>query len=251
MKRALLLSTLFAILILPKSNAQHFIFVTSFGVTQSWGMPYEVVHFIEHDYWGYNVVHTRRINQNGKLFFDIVLQRGDVFVTVSVGRFGRIYNRVVTYDYPFYNHVCGNSCGYHSNFYQRNVVVCNSHHHHGHNHVTYVRHTNHYNHPGNGHAYGKYKSNGNDHHDHKKNYRDNNSYKSRANSREYQSRSTSKVYTAKNEPYSGRSSSSSRSGNASVSSRRSSSDSQSNGRSSGSYKSRSGSSSTSTRTRSN
>ena len=200
MKRAILLSIVFAILFLPKSNAQQFHFVTSFGVTQSWGMPYEVVHAIEHDYWGYDVVHTSRINQHGKLFFDVVLQRGDVFVTVSIGRRGRIYRRVVTYDYPFYNHVCSNFCGYHSNFYRRNVVVCNSHHHHGHNHVTYVR-RNYNHHPGNGHAYGHYKKKGNKHYGHsnnRKGYRDTNSYKSRENSREYQSRSSNR-YTVSND----------------------------------------------------
>ena len=196
MKRAVLLSILLAILFLPKSNAQHFSFVTSFGVTQSWGMPYEVVHAIEHDYWGYDVVHTSRINQHGKLFFDVLLQRGDVFVNVSIGRYGRIYNRVITYDYPFYNHVCNNFCGYHSNFYRRNVVACGSHHHHGHNHVTYVRHHNYYSHPGNGNAYGHFKVKGNKHYDthqnNRKDYRDTNSYKSRKNSNDYQSRSSSR-----------------------------------------------------------
>ena len=194
MKRAILLSIVLVFLFLPKSDAQQWSFVTSFGATQSWAMPVQVVHAIEHDYWGYDIVHTRRIVQRGKLFFDVVLQRGDVFVNVSIGRYGRIYNQVVTYDYPFSNHICNSFCGYHSTFYRRNVVVCNSHHHHGHNHVTYVR-RNYNHHPGNGHAYGHYKKSGNEHYkqaNNRKDYRDTNSYKSRENSREYQSRSSNR-----------------------------------------------------------
>lgn len=193
MKRAILLSIVFAFLSLTKSNAQQWSFVTSFGVTQNWAMPYDVVHAIEHDYWGYDIVHTRRIVQHGKLFYDVVLQRGDVFVTVSIGRYGRIFNRVVAYNYPFHNHVCNNFCGYHSTFYRRNVVACGGNHHHGHNHITYVR-RNYYNHQGNGHgyAYGQYKSQGNKHYGNsanRKDFRDTNSYKSRQNSRDYQRRS--------------------------------------------------------------
>ncbi len=198
MKRIVILSTLLIFLFLPKSNAQQFHFVTSFGVTQSWGMPYEVVHVIEHDYCGYDVVHTRRINQNGKLFFDVVLQRGNVFVTVNVGRYGRVYRRAVAYDYPFYDHVCGNVCGYNTNFYRRNVTICNSHHHQGHNHVAYGHH---------GHV-----TQSRNVYVHKsstpkrpKDYRDTNSYKSRQNSVDYQNKSSRKVVSGAQVSYPSRS----------------------------------------------
>lgn len=152
MRKAVLLSILSVMLLATKSDAQHFI--TSFGVTHSWGMPYEVVYAIEHDYWGYDIVHTSRIVQRGKVFFDIVLQRGDVFVSVNIGSTGRVFRRAVTYEYPFYNHVCNDFCGYHDLYYRNHRTVCGSHHHHGHNHVVYTRPYYHNDRP---YAYGKYK----------------------------------------------------------------------------------------------
>ncbi|MEQ8469923.1 MAG: hypothetical protein RIC35_01990 [Marinoscillum sp.] len=207
MRNAVLLSIFSVMLLATKSEAQRFI--TSFGVTHSWGMPYEVVHAIEHDYWGYDVVHTSRIVQRGKVFFDVVLQRGDVFVSVNLGSNGRIYRRAVTYDYPFHNHVCSDFCGYRDVYYSTHTGVCNSHHHHGHNHVVYSRPVNYY---GSGYAYGHYKQGykkgkKNSNYGYGNNSRDRND-NSRLNSRD--SKSSSRIAERRDSPsYNSRSGSSS------------------------------------------
>ena len=135
MKRIVILIALGAFTFINKGQAQGF--HTSFGFEQSWGMPSEVYWTIDHQYRNYNLVHTKRFYDDGRLFFDVVLQRGDVFVNVSIGPNGRIYRSAYRYDYPFRSHVCNGYCGFHRNYYLSYRVACHSHHHHGHNHVIY------------------------------------------------------------------------------------------------------------------
>ncbi|MEQ9167838.1 MAG: hypothetical protein RLO12_16375 [Fulvivirga sp.] len=140
-------------------NAQHF--TTSFGFELGWGIPNRVQTIISHDYYGYDMVHAARVARVGVDYFDVVLQRGDVFIQVTVRNDGFISRRTVYQDYPLYNHVCSHSCGYHNNYYTTYRNVCTSHHHHGHNHVTYVKNKHYYNGPGHhgkGYAYGHNKT---------------------------------------------------------------------------------------------
>lgn len=158
MKKAILLTVFSVFLLASKSEAQGFGFVTSFGVTQQWDVPYEVYYSIDNYYLGYNWVHAQRAyNNQGRLFFDVTLQRGEVFVRVSLDRYGRIFNRAISYSYPLNNHVCNSFCGFHSNFYVNNRNVCSGHNHYGHNHVNY-RPVVIYQQP-KGHAYGYHKQN--------------------------------------------------------------------------------------------
>ncbi len=146
------------------SNAQYF--VTSYGYEVNWGVPGVVHSVVYHDYTDYDWVHANRVVRFGVDYFDIVLRRGDVFIEVSVRNDGYINRRVVHQYYPLQHHVCGTSCGFHSNYYAVYNTGCNSHSHHGHNHVVY--NTVHYNknhghfkgngHHGKGNAYGHYKN---------------------------------------------------------------------------------------------
>lgn len=135
MKRSILLTVAGLMLLGIESNAQRL--VTSFGVELQWGMPSEVYYTLEQDYWGYDLVHTTRFVDRRATFFNVVLQRGNMFVTLTLDPFGRVHQRVVAYNYPFSNHICNDFCGYHNAYYTRNVVYCNAHSHYGHNHVAY------------------------------------------------------------------------------------------------------------------
>lgn len=118
-----------------KGEAQHFI--ASFGTQHSWGVPYYVSDIVYDNYYDYNWVHATRIVRGGYVSFDVLLQRGDAFVEVNIGRHGRIQSsRFINY-YPLHDHICGDFCGFHSNYYNAYYNNCNSHHHHGHNHVIY------------------------------------------------------------------------------------------------------------------
>ncbi|MEQ8924899.1 MAG: hypothetical protein RLO81_03745 [Fulvivirga sp.] len=148
-------------------NAQYF--VTSFGVELGWNLPNRVHNVVYNNYYGYDIVHASRVSNFGVRYFEIILQRGDVFVEVSVRNDGWINRRVVRYNYPLVNHVCGSVCGFHSNYYTTYYNHCNSHFHNGHNHVVYVNNRRpqhvHDNSPGKGHKHGHYKNGRSDHHD--------------------------------------------------------------------------------------
>lgn len=116
-------------------EAQHF--VTSYGVELSWRIPTRVNTVMTHQFYDYQMVHVSRTRKHGIRFFDFIFQRGDVFVEVSVRNDGFIARRYVTYNYPFVDHVCGLSCGYHANYYQTFYNTCNSFDHYGHNHIVY------------------------------------------------------------------------------------------------------------------
>ena len=135
--KKLLLSLVLVALLSVEGKSQTFI--TSFGVQLGWNIPTRVETVIYHDYINYNVVHATRVVRYGITYFDLVLQQGDIFVEVSVRNDGFIYRRNVVYEYPFYNHVCGSSCGYHSVYYSAFYNDCSGHSHHGHNHVIYNR----------------------------------------------------------------------------------------------------------------
>lgn len=155
MKKILLILT-FIVVVSMKGEAQHF--TASFGVTHSWDVPVHVTRVISHDYYGYDVVHATQIRRGGGLFFDLVLQRGDVFVEVNVRHDGYVIDRVYHDYYPLHEHVCSNYCGYHTTYYRSHYRTCNSHSHHGHNHVVYV------NRPvGHGHGHGHGHGNGHKH----------------------------------------------------------------------------------------
>ncbi|MDH5367017.1 MAG: hypothetical protein OEW67_08530 [Cyclobacteriaceae bacterium] len=164
MKRKILLSIFAIVVIASSSNAQTFI--ASFGIEQSWGVPHRVSHYIDNHYYGYNWVHAKRVAHHGSYNFEVVLQRGDVFIEVSLDPFGNVYRTVRRDYYPLYEHVCGSYCGYHTNYYQANYYTCNSHSHSGHNHVNYY-------HQPKGYAYGYYK---NQKHHHGNHYSKSNHY---------------------------------------------------------------------------
>ncbi len=139
-------------------NAQHF--TTSYGFELGWGIPNRVQNIISHDYYGYDMVHASRVSRIGIDYFDVVLQRGDIFIQVTVRNDGFVSRRTVFQDYPLYSHVCGVNCGYHNNYYIANRNMCGSHNHYGHNHVVYVnnKHYNGHAHQVKGNAYGHYKN---------------------------------------------------------------------------------------------
>lgn len=152
MKRKILRSVLGAILIIGLSNqkADAQSFVASFGVQQTWGVPISVVHYVDDYYYGYEWVHTRQIVRHGVIDFQVILQRGPVFIEITLDRFGRVYRTVRRDYYPLVNHVCGPSCGYHVKYYRTHYAACSGHSHHGHNHVVYYKRPR-------GNAYGYYK----------------------------------------------------------------------------------------------
>lgn len=183
--KKILLTLAIAVSFTSLVNAQNF--VTSFGVQLGWNLPTRVNTVVYHDYYGYDVVHATRVSRFGVGYFDLILQRGDIFVEVSVRNDGWVDRRVVRYDYPLANHVCGSVCGYHSTYYTTYYNSCSGHSHHGHNHVVYVNnrrphHVHGNNHPGKGHAYG-----------HNKNHKNNN-YK-------HDSRRDSESYTRRDRNY--------------------------------------------------
>jgi hypothetical protein len=160
MKKILLLIGLVAGVSLSV-NAQHF--VTSFGFELGWGIPLRVQNTIQHDYYGYDIVHATQVNRYGISFFDVLLQGNNGFIEVSVRNDGFINRRAVYNHNPLYNHICSNQCGYHANYYTAYNGHCNSHNHHGHNHVAYINYSKPKHGHGHGNAYGHYKDN-----DHKK-----------------------------------------------------------------------------------
>lgn len=164
----LLGAALLATLLVTSANAQTF--VASFGVQHHWRVPMVVSHYIDDYYYNYNWVHTRQIAHHGSIDYEIVLQRGGVFVELTIDTFGRVFRTVRRDYYPLNEHICGSYCGYHTNYYNAYYTACHSHSHHGHNHVKY------YNRP-NGYAYGHYKNHGHKQYNtysngHKKEYRD-------------------------------------------------------------------------------
>ena len=164
--KKILLTLAIAVSFTSLVNAQNF--VTSFGVQLGWNLPTRVNTVVYHDYYGYDVVHATRVSRFGVGYFDLILQRGDIFVEVSVRNDGWVDRRVVRYDYPLASHVCGSVCGYHSTYYTTYYNNCSGHSHHGHNHVVYVNnrkphHVHGNNHPGKGHAYGHNKDHKNKH----------------------------------------------------------------------------------------
>jgi len=160
MKKIILLIAIGAFFISSKSEAQHFI--ASFGTQHHWNVPQRVSYTVSHDYYGYNWVHAKRIVRGGNIYFDVLLQRGDVFVEVNIGARGRIFGRTYFNNYPLRQHVCNSYCGFHSNYYNTYRATCSSHYHHGHNHVVYRpnRYVTRHNHV-KGHKYGHYKKHNN------------------------------------------------------------------------------------------
>lgn len=159
MKKLIIILSIAAFTFSSKSQAQA-LFFTSYGTQHLWGMPAEVQWALESNYYNYHMVHTRRFYDRGRLFFDVVLQRGDVFVDIRIGGNGYIFNTVYRQHYPFYNHVCSGYCGFHRDYYMSYRVAYGHPHFHKHNHVyyrpnvVYVRHDH-------GNHHGHYKNNNN------------------------------------------------------------------------------------------
>ena len=154
MRKKILLGQLAAlfllILLVPKANAQTFI--ASFGVQQDWGVPHRVSHYINNNYYAYNWVHARRVVHHGNVEFEVILQRRNIYLQVTLDRFGHVYKTVRRDYYPLYDHECGNYCGFHSNYYYAYYPRYNQHVH--------CNNVNHHHKP-RGYAYGRYKNNGN------------------------------------------------------------------------------------------
>ncbi|WP_258103825.1 hypothetical protein [Marinoscillum sp. MHG1-6] len=174
MKKTIILSFVIAFASITVTKAQWSL-TTSFGVTQSWSMPYEVYQTVHHDYYGYEVVHTSRIPTTGVGYFEVVLQRGNVFVQVNIDRYGHVHRRVVHSYNPIVNHSCTAHCGFHTDYYRshhnhfnRNVYVYSGHNH-GHSHHGHHKYDKH-NHGDNGYRNGNkhnYQGRGNgNRHDH-------------------------------------------------------------------------------------
>lgn len=133
------------------ANAQ--IFIASFGVQHNWGVPHRVSHYINDNYYDYNWVHARRLELHGNVTFEVVLQRGNIFLEVTLDPFGHVY-KTVRRDYsPLYAHECGNHCGYHSNYYNAYYSTFN-------HYSNYGSHVNHYRKPKR-YTYARYNNNGN------------------------------------------------------------------------------------------
>ncbi|MEP2772430.1 MAG: hypothetical protein ABJH05_09790 [Fulvivirga sp.] len=160
MKKIILLIAMGAFFISTENQAQQF--VASFGTYHHWGIPDRIQHTIAYDYYNYDLVHVNRVARGGYLYFDVLLQRGNVFVEVNIGTHGRIIGRTYFDRYPLHNHICSSHCGYHATYYNTYRQVCSSHNHHGHNHVAYKLKSHKYN---NGYAYGHHKKG------HKKHYK--------------------------------------------------------------------------------
>lgn len=158
MKKKILLS-LFAIMVIA-SASQAQTFIASFGTGLSWGVPHRVSHFVEHNYSNYNCVHAKRVAFHGGYNFEVVLQRGDIYIELNLDPFGNVIRSVRRDYYPLYDHICGGQCGYHANYYQAFYSSCNSHSHHGHNHINYYYNNGyaHRQYNNNGNAYGHYKN---------------------------------------------------------------------------------------------
>ncbi|WP_040495179.1 hypothetical protein [Fulvivirga imtechensis] len=142
-----------------QGKAQHFI--ASFGVEHSWDIPTHISNVVYDHYYGYEWVHASRAYHSGGLFFDVVLQRGDMFVELTIRKDGYITRNFVRDYYPLHDHVCSSHCGYHATYYRTHYKSCHSSHHHGHNHVAYVYRPYGYHHTHSTHYV--YKSNGQGH----------------------------------------------------------------------------------------
>jgi len=104
------------ILLTVSAKAQYF--YTSYGYAQTWQLPNYIEHTIYNDYYGYEVAHVERHEHYGYTNFDVLLNRGNLFLEVRFDRFGSVY-RTVNYDYfPLTAHNCTIHCGYHKVYYQ-------------------------------------------------------------------------------------------------------------------------------------
>lgn len=144
------------ILFMSTANAQTFI--ASFGVQHNWGVPHRVSHYIDDHYYDYNWVHVRKVEHHGSVNFEIVLQRGNIFLEVTLDPFGHVYKTVRREHSPLYAHECASHCGYHSNYYKAYLVTLNRHSH-------YYGRVNHFHKPKR-YAYGRYNNSNNYHVNH-------------------------------------------------------------------------------------
>jgi hypothetical protein len=88
------------------AKAQNFQIVASFGSTHHWGVPTAIVYEVDYFYPYHRFVHVNRYySRNGR--------------------------------HPLVNHICSSHCGYHSNYYYQQRVVCHAHNHGGHNHINW------------------------------------------------------------------------------------------------------------------
>ncbi len=123
MKKLILIITLMAGVSFS-GKSQHF--YASFGVQHQWGVPVYISNVVYDHYFDYNWVHATQVLRNGRRFYDIVLQRGDLFVEVRVGRRGFIRTLRSWDAYPFVGHVCADVCGFHGSFYRNSYTVFNN-----------------------------------------------------------------------------------------------------------------------------
>jgi len=126
MRRAMLLSILVVFVFSIKTEAQHFHYVNSIGVQHHWDLPHSVYDEIGYHYHGYDIVHVGNVWRNGFNYFDVTLQRGNVFVRLEMGNRGRILSKRMARSFPFQNHVCNNHCGFHNDFFRVNRAVCST-----------------------------------------------------------------------------------------------------------------------------
>ncbi len=120
------------------AKAQNFHIVASFGSTHNWGVPAAIVYEVDYFYPYHRFVHVDRVWGRGRnVFFNVLLERNGRFIELTFGQNGQIFQENFFVNYPLVNHICSSHCGYHSNYYLQQRVVCQSHHHRGHNHVNY------------------------------------------------------------------------------------------------------------------
>lgn len=124
------------------AKAQNFHIVASFGSTQNWGVPSAILYEVDYFYPYHRFVHVNRFARGRRIFFNVLLEHQGNFVELTFAGGGNIINTNYFNNYPLVSHVCSAYCGYHSDYYFQQQVVCNTHFHGGHNHVNYYKQPN-------------------------------------------------------------------------------------------------------------
>ena len=78
----------------------------------SFELPSSVVVSLAHRYGHFDLIHINRAHHRGKLRFDLVLQHGSSYVSVSVGHHGHFYRETYHRYFPLDNHYCNEFCSF-------------------------------------------------------------------------------------------------------------------------------------------
>ncbi len=75
-------------------------------------LPHSVVASLSHRYHQFDLIHTRRTHRKGRLSYELLIQQGSRFVSVSINHRGRISGDAHYRHYPLGNHYCDHSCSF-------------------------------------------------------------------------------------------------------------------------------------------